>query len=379
VRQVMATPQHHQSLTVEAMRSPSTGRVEDLSSALFSACRWRLQPATTMSVEGLQMDSAFSHRSVQLSEVLDFFVPVPAGVIVDCTLGGAGHAQALLEQRDDLAICGIDRDPVAREAAAERLAPFGDRAVIVASTFDRLGDIVASGLAGFAAWPSLPGVDRPPVVGVLMDLGVSSPQLDVAERGFSYRADAPLDMRMDQTTGQTAAELLEAISLNDLTDLLRANGEDRLARRIAQAIINARPLSTTGQLADVVSSAVPAAVRRRGHPAKRTFQALRIAVNGELDQLRPALEAALDVLVPGGRLVVQSYHSGEDRIVKQVLATAVSGGCTCPPQLPCVCGAAPIVRRLHGGSVPASASERHDNGRAESVRLRAVEKISQGV
>lgn len=321
------------------------------------------------------MDSTFFHQSVQLDEVLDLFAPVPAGVVVDATLGGAGHASAILTSRPDLAICGIDRDAVARRAATARLAPFGSRAVVVAATFAELGDVVRDGRAGRGPWPVLDGDAAAPVVGVLMDLGVSSPQLDVADRGFSYRFDGPLDMRMDQSTGQTASALLDTLDVDALTDLLRENGEDRLARRIARAIVDALPIRTTLELAEVVSGAVPAAVRRRGHPAKRTFQALRIAVNAELDQLQPALEAALEVLVPGGRLVVQSYHSGEDRIVKSSMARATSGGCTCPPQLPCVCGAVPMVCKLHGGSMKATEAERERNGRAESVRLRAVEKL----
>jgi 16S rRNA (cytosine1402-N4)-methyltransferase len=323
------------------------------------------------------MSSAFHHRSVQLDEVLDLFAPVPTGVIVDATLGGAGHAAAILEARADLAICGIDRDPVARAAATARLAPYGDRAVVVAATFATLGSVVAQGQAGTGPWPIAGGVANGPVVGVLFDLGVSSPQLDVAERGFSYRTDGPLDMRMDQTTGQTAAELLDVIDLDQLTDLLRDNGEDRLARRIAKAMLDARPITTTTQLAAVVSAAVPAAVRRRGHPAKRTFQALRVAVNGELDQIEAALDDAIAVLAPGGRLVVQSYQSGEDRIVKAAITAALTGGCTCPPRLPCVCGATPTVRKLHGGSIPASDAERAMNSRAKSVRLRAVEKLEE--
>ncbi len=361
---------HH----AETMRSPSTVPVEDLSSALFSACRPRCR--ATSSVEGLQMASTFHHQSVQLAEVLELLMPVPAGVVVDCTLGGGGHAQALLEARADLSIVGLDRDQVALAAATNRLARFGSRAVVIRSTFDQLANIVREGMDGQRPWPLAADGKPQPVVGVLFDLGVSSPQLDEADRGFSYRLDAPLDMRMDQSQGQTARELLDVIDLDALTDLLRDNGEDRMARRIAKAILAARPILTTGELAETVAQAVPAAVRRRGHPAKRTFQALRIAVNGELDQLERALTDALDVLVPGGRCIVLSYHSGEDRLVKTAFAAARTGGCTCPPQLPCVCGAVPRVKKLHGGSIGATADEMAENPRAESVRLRAVEKLN---
>lgn len=362
---------------VETMRSLSTVPVEDLSSALFPEWRIRFVESSS-SVEGLQMARTFNHRSVQLSEVLDLFSPVPAGVIVDCTLGGAGHAVALLEARPDLSVVGLDRDPVALAAATTRLQPFGSRAVVVSTRFDALADVVEAGLAGRGPWPKNSEGEPLFVVGVLFDLGVSSPQLDDPERGFSYRADAPLDMRMDQREGQTAAELVNSIDLDALTDLLRENGEDRLARRIAKAIVAARPIATTGELAEIVAGAVPAAVRRRGHPAKRTFQALRIAVNAELDQLSLGLGAALEVLVPGGRCVVLSYHSGEDRLVKRAFQVAMTGGCTCPAQLPCVCGATPIVAKLHGGSLGATHEEIAVNPRAESVRLRAVVKLEEG-
>ena len=369
------TMQH--PINAETMRSLSTVPVEDLSSALFPEWRIRFVEASS-SVEGLQMAPTFNHRSVQLNEVLDLFAPVPAGVVVDCTLGGAGHAAALLESRDDLSVVGLDRDPVALAAAKERLSSFGPRAVVVSSRFDALGDVIAAGLSGQEPWPLDEAGSPLPVVGVLFDLGVSSPQLDDPERGFSYRADAPLDMRMDQREGATAAEIINTIDLDALTNLLRENGEDRLARRIAKAIVAARPIATTGELAEIVAGAVPAAVRRRGHPAKRTFQALRIAVNAELDQLAIALDAALEALVPGGRCVVLSYHSGEDRLVKRAFQVAMTGGCTCPAQLPCVCGAAPSVAKLHGGSIGATEEEIAINPRAESVRLRAVVKFEEG-
>ena len=212
------------------------------------------------------------------------------------------------------------------------------------------------------------------VAGVLLDLGVSSPQLDRAERGFSYRLSAPLDMRMDATSGVTAAELVNTASATELAELFAANGEERFARRIAAAIVAARPVSTTSQLAEVVAGAVPAAARRRGHPARRVFQAIRIAVNDELSQLARALPAALRLLSPGGRLVVISYHSGEDRLVKSAFAEAAAGGCTCPPGLPCVCGARAEHQLVFRGARKPSPAEVERNRRAQSARLRAVER-----
>ena len=318
------------------------------------------------------MASDFNHTPVLLDEVVELFTPVPPGVLLDATLGGAGHASAILAACPQLHLVGIDRDGTARDAAKERLEPFGDRAVVVAATFAELGRVIDAGLEGAAPWPR----GAPPkVAGVLFDLGVSSPQLDVAERGFSYLHDAPLDMRMDPSTGPTASEVLDGLDLASLERLLRENGEDRLARRIAQAILGARPITSTGQLADVVAGAVPAPARRRGHPAKRVFQALRIAVNGEIDQLDAALPAALDRLTPHGRCVVIAYHSGEDKLVKTLFADRVTGGCTCPPRLPCGCGATPTYRRLFAGAHKSSAGELDTNRRAESARLRAVERL----
>ncbi len=246
-----------------------------------------------------------------------------------------------------------------------RLAEFGSRAEAHHARFDQLATVVAA--AGAASQP---------IVGVLFDLGVSSPQFDEADRGFSYRYDAPLDMRMDQTSGQSAADLLNTADEHDLAAILRRNADERFAARIAKAIVKARPLHTTTELATVVVDAIPAPARRKGgHPAKRTFQAIRIHVNEELSVLPPALDAALEVLAPGGRLVVISYHSGEDRIVKERLRRADDGGCTCPPGLPCGCGAVPEARLLKRGGWTPSAAEIATNPRAASARLRAVEKL----
>jgi 16S rRNA (cytosine1402-N4)-methyltransferase len=207
---------------------------------------------------------------------------------------------------------------------------------------------------------------------VLLDLGVSSPQLDWSERGFSFREDGPLDMRMDPTSGPTAADLVNTLGVEDLAALFRANGEGRLSGRIARAVVQARPLTSTRQLAEVVASAVPAPARRKGHPARRVFQALRIEVNDELGQLAAALPAALEHLAVGGICAVISYHSGEDRFTKQVFAEAASGGCVCPPGLPCVCGAVVRHQLVFRGAKKASAAEVAANPRSESARLRAI-------
>jgi 16S rRNA (cytosine1402-N4)-methyltransferase len=308
----------------------------------------------------------FVHDPVLVDLVVELFSTVPAGTYVDATLGGAGHAATVLQSRPDLRVLGLDRDRNALAAAQARLATFGPRAEAHHARFDQLATVVAA--AGAASQP---------IVGVLFDLGVSSPQFDDADRGFSYRHDAPLDMRMDQGSGQSAADLVNTADERELADILRRNADERFAGRIARAIIAARPIATTGQLADVVVSAIPAPARRKGgFPAKRTFQALRIHVNEELDVLPPALDAALDVLAPGGRLVVISYHSGEDRIVKERLRRADDGGCTCPPGLPCGCGAVPEARLLKRGGWTPSTAEIEANPRAASARLRAVEKLS---
>ena len=307
----------------------------------------------------------FVHASVLLERVLELFAPVPAGTIVDATLGGAGHAAALLEARQDRRVLGLDQDPHALAAAQARLAVYGDRATATHARFDQLATVVAA--AGAAIQP---------IVGVLFDLGVSSPQFDRPERGFSYRNDAPLDMRMDTTSGPTAADLVNGSDERELAAILRRNADERFAGRIAKAIAHARPVLTTGQLSELVVNAIPAPARRKGgHPAKRTFQALRIAVNQELEILPGALEAAIDVVAPGGRVLAISFHSGEDRIVKERFRQADDGGCTCPPGLPCVCGAKPVARLLkRGGWVPTPA-ESAANPRAASARLRAVEKL----
>jgi len=352
---------------VRPMCSLSTGLPDAVSSARVRPSRSGAVPAGSFPVERLQMSQAFAHVPVMVAEVVALLAPVPTGVVVDATIGGGGHAAAVLEAAPHLRIVGLDQDAAAVAAASASLARFGSRAVVRQARFDQIGEV-----AGAAGCPP-EGVS-----GVLFDLGVSSVQLDEADRGFSYRFDAPLDMRMDQAGETTAATLVNTLSEQSLTSLFVANGEGRLARRIAAAVIAARPVTTTAQLADVVAAAVPAPARRRGHPARRVFQALRIAVNDELGLLAKALPAAIDLLVPGGRCVVISYHSGEDRLVKGVFTVAATGGCTCPPTLPCVCGAVAEVRLLNRGARKPSPTEIEDNRRAESARLRAVERLGAG-
>jgi len=325
------------------------------------------------------MDPVFAHEPVMVSEVVELLSGRAAGVVVDLTIGAGGHAAALLTAHPQLALVGFDRDPDAVDAARARLEGFGNRAVVHRGEFAELGQSIARLRAeGPPAWPSLPGGPQSEgVVGVLADLGVSSPQLDRPERGFSYRRAGALDMRMDPSGEVTAADVVNTVGYEDLVRMLVENGEARLARRIARAIVDARPFSTTDQLAAVVADAVPAPARRRGHPARRVFQALRIAVNEELDQLARGLPQALDLLSPGGRAVVISYHSGEDRLVKQVFRDAERGGCQCPPGLPCVCGAEPLFRLVFRGSRRPGTDEVARNHRAESARLRAIERLAE--
>jgi len=307
--------------------------------------------------------SEFDHRPVMLDEIVQIFAGAPSGWVLDATLGGAGHAVALLEAHPHLRIVGLDRDGDALAVARERLAVFGDRVRTSHTRFDHLDDAMTT-------------LDVPSLSGALFDLGVSSPQLDRGERGFSYRADAPLDMRMDQRDEWTAADIVNGYDERRLAQVLRDFGDERFSTRVARAIVAARPIETTTQLAEVVVGAIPAAARRTGgHPAKRTFQAIRIELNRELEVLPVALDAAIDNTVVGGRVAVLSYHSGEDRIVKDRMREAATGGCTCPPELPCVCDAVQIVRLVRGIPKAPSAAERDSNTRARSAKLRVVERI----
>jgi len=308
----------------------------------------------------------FHHLPVMVDRIVELFAPVPPGVLVDATVGGGGHARALLAAIPQLQLLGLDQDEQALAAARDVLADFEGRVTLRHARFDQLTSTLQESTDA-------------PVAGVLFDLGVSSPQLDVPGRGFSYRADAPLDMRMDRSRPRTAADVVNGYDELALRRVLRQHGDERHAPRIARAIVAARPIATTTQLADVIRDAIPAPARRRGgHPAKRSFQAIRIEVNEELDVLPRALDQAVEALQPRGRCAVLAYHSGEDRIVKAKFRDAATGGCTCPPGLPCSCGATPVVRLLKRGAWKPDGDEVARNRRAESARLRAVEKLNGG-
>ncbi len=303
----------------------------------------------------------FDHAPVMCDEVVATFGAVPPGVVLDATLGGGGHSAALLESRADLSVLGLDRDPAALAAAEQTLRPFAARVMTHRCRFDELDAAMREHSVAELS-------------GALFDLGVSSPQLDRADRGFSYRHDGPLDMRMDPDATWSADDVVNGYDQHRLADVIRRHGDERFAQRIAAAIVAARPIEATTQLAEVVTTAIPAAARRRGgHPAKRTFQAIRIEVNGELDALPDAIDKAIDALVPGGRIAVLSYHSGEDRIVKQRFRHAETGGCVCPADLPCVCGAVQTVRLVRGVA-KRPAAEQQRNRRATSARYRVAEK-----
>jgi 16S rRNA (cytosine1402-N4)-methyltransferase len=308
---------------------------------------------------------AGTHVPVFLDRTLELLGPALAdrdALAVDATLGLGGHAEALLAAHPRLTLIGLDRDPAALRASTERLAGFGDRFRPVHTVYDGIGDVLAGRR----------------VDGVLFDLGVSSLQLDLADRGFAYSQDAPLDMRMDPTAGLTAAEVVNTYPARELARVLRVYGEERFASRVAAAIVAERErvaITSSARLAEIVREAIPAATRRTGgHPAKRTFQALRIEVNGELDALRGALPAALDALRVGGRVVVLSYHSLEDRIVKQALVARSRS--TAPPDLPVVpAHLRPEYRLLTRGAEVPTDAEATANPRATSARLRAAERI----
>ncbi|WP_300820396.1 16S rRNA (cytosine(1402)-N(4))-methyltransferase RsmH, partial [uncultured Oscillibacter sp.] len=304
----------------------------------------------------------YTHKPVLLDECIGALRIRPEGVYVDGTLGRAGHSREIAKRLTTGRLICIDRDSAAIEAAGERLAPWMDRVRLVHSNFSELGSVLEEDADG-----------------MLFDLGVSSPQLDDPERGFSYMHDAPLDMRMDRSAPLTAREVVNSWSLEELRRILYDFGEERYAPAIARAIAKRReqrPIETTLELVEVIKSAMPpAALREKQHPAKRSFQAVRIAVNGELDALPPMLRAAADKLRPGGRLAVITFHSLEDRIVKRTLRE-LAQGCTCPPSFPvCVCGKKPLVRL--DKPVTPSAAEVAENPRARSARLRTAEKLDK--
>ena len=309
--------------------------------------------------------SEFRHAPVLLAECIAGLQIRPEGVYVDGTLGGGGHSYEIAKRLTTGRLIGIDRDENALAAAGERLRPFGDRVTLVKSNFDRIGEILDE-----------QGVEL--ADGMLFDLGVSSPQLDDARRGFSYMADAPLDMRMDRSGGLTARELVNTWSEEELKRILYTYGEERYAPRIAAAIVRRRQereIEGTLELAELIRSAMPAAARReKQHPAKRSFQAIRIAVNDELGSVERMLAMAPDRLKKGGRLCVISFHSLEDRLVKQAIHKRVDG-CTCPKSLPvCVCGFKQTLKTV-GGVVTAGEEELERNPRARSAKLRVAERV----
>ena len=310
------------------------------------------------------MSEAFVHRPVLGREVVEFLTPIPEGTVIDATVGGGGHAGLLLKARPDLRVIGIDRDDAAIAASRVALAPFGDRVQLVRAGFVEIAEIAES---------------QGDIVGVLFDLGVSSPQLDRAERGFSYWSDAPLDMRMDARQDLTAAEVVNTYTEAELATVIAELGEERFARRVAAEIVRRRPLDTTGDLVDAIKSAIPAAARRKGgHPAKRTFQAIRMEVNRELPNLREGLDDSVHLLTPGGRVLVLAYHSLEDRIVKRRFAEW-SGTAPAPStarRLPPAPQPAPLVRLLSRKPVRPTEAELVGNPRSSSVRLRAVERLA---
>lgn len=312
---------------------------------------------------------AFGHKPIMLEACIQFLAIRPEGTYVDMTLGGAGHATEILKRLGEGGLLiGIDQDESAIRAASERLAAVDTKAAHVVSrtNFENLREVLQER-------------KRTVADGILMDLGVSSHQLDEGERGFSYHQDAVLDMRMDRRNILTAHEIVNHWSHPELARILREYGEEKWASRIASFLVKARetsPIETTGQLVEIIKAAVPAAARRDGpHPARRTFQAIRIAVNQELQVLERGLDEAIDLLAPGGRIVVITFHSLEDRIVKRALLRRVDG-CTCPPDLPvCACGFVPSLRILTRKPIEADEAELEDNPRARSAKVRVAEKL----
>lgn len=310
--------------------------------------------------------TAFHHLSVLPEDVIRLLQPQAGKTYLDGTLGGGGHSALILEKAPGATVIGIDRDQSALAAAGARLSPYGGHVRLLHGDFaaaaELLGQIGVTALDGF-----------------ILDLGVSSHQLDTRERGFSFQQDGPLDMRMDSSSGQTAADLLNEVPEEELERILLDYGEERWAKRIAAFIVKERsiaPIDTTYRLVDIIKGAVPKAKwDERIHPATRVFQALRIAVNTELESLERGMRAALDLLRPGGRGVIISFHSLEDRIVKHIFRE-YAAGCTCPRQIPvCVCGNTPRVKILTGRPVIATEAETNANSRARSAKLRAIEKL----
>ncbi len=305
----------------------------------------------------------FFHKSVMLNECIDMLAIKSDGIYIDGTAGGAGHSTAIAKKLGENGrLIAFDRDPDAVAVATERLAPYN--ATVVKSNFSRMREVLNE-------------MNIYEVDGILLDLGVSSYQLDAGERGFSYHTDAPLDMRMSKE-GLSAADIVNTYSKDELARILFEYGEEKFAWRIAENIISARsekPLETTGELAEIVKASVPAKVRREKNPCKKTFQAVRIAVNGELDHLSKGLDEAFGLLKPGGRIAVITFHSLEDRMVKQKFA-ALCKGCICDPTLPvCICGRTPEAKLVNRKPVEAGAEELEENNRSRSAKLRVLERI----
>ncbi|MEU7605237.1 16S rRNA (cytosine(1402)-N(4))-methyltransferase RsmH [Streptomyces sp. NPDC040724] len=316
------------------------------------------------------MTSESRHVPVMLQRCLDLLAPAlerPGAVVVDCTLGLGGHSEALLTRFPEAHLIGLDRDKEALRLSGERLAPFGDRATLVHAIYADLAEV-------------LDGLGIPAVQGILFDLGVSSMQLDEADRGFAYAQDAPLDMRMDQTTGISAAEVLNTYAPGELVRILRQYGEEKQAKRIVSAVVRERdkePFTNSARLVELIRDSLPQAAKRTGgNPAKRTFQALRIEVNGELSGLEKAIPAAVDRIAVGGRIAVLSYHSLEDRLVKQVFAAGAAS--TAPPGLPVVPEKyQPKLKLLTRGAELPTEEEIAENRRAAPARFRGVERIRE--
>ncbi len=314
----------------------------------------------------------FHHVPIMVNEVMDLLSPARGGVFVDGTLGGGGHSEVILQRLpEEGKLYGIDRDQTALQAATNRLSSFGQRFTPIHGNFFHMKSLLLQ--RGVAM-----------VDGILLDLGVSSYQLDEASRGFSYKAEAPLDMRMDQTASLTAYDVVNGYAEKDLIRIFRDYGEERFSAGIARRIVEKRaqkPIETTTELSDLIASAIPAKFRHKEqqHPARRCFQAIRIEVNGELQGLREAVDGCIDLLNPGGRIVILTFHSLEDRIVKNAFRTA-ENPCVCPPKSPqCVCGRKPYGKVLTKHPLTASEAEQRENSRSACCKLRALEKTAPGI
>ena len=312
------------------------------------------------------MATAFSHRSVLLEECIDALAIKENGVYVDGTAGGGGHSFEIAKKLTTGKLVAIDRDDAAIAAATARLSPFSERATVYRSNFSDLSEV-------------LDALDVEKIDGLLLDLGCSSHQFDVAERGFGYMQDAPLDMRMDRRAEKSAYTVVNTYTEDALKSILFTYGEEKFSARIARNIVAARekkPIETTFELVEIIKASIPpAACREGGHPAKRTFQAIRIEVNGELDAIAPTIKAAVERMNKGGRIAIITFHSLEDRIVKQTFAELASG-CTCPKTLPvCVCGKKPKIKLISKKPILPSAAELAENSRSRSAKLRVAEKL----